>query len=412
MISRRQMLQMAGVFGAMSVLPQSLAAKPFPTAPDRDIRDMTEGTSPDSALDFLEAVEDLEDEVDCVELVGRYSKVVKSSDSIHASADWPGGHCPFCGNAGCCLRVEDFGFFTGCSHHGGGVDWISQVEGIPLPESVQRLRGMLDRGDLIGYRRRIEIQDALYESLAAKCHGTLMNHSPETPQWERLNELTKETIRHNQIGWLSLPLLRSFLTDLRKAGWSLSEPDAAWVINPSRLNRWPRDWAALVMPVRDNRNRILGFVDLTHPRDGWTRLISANVFTYRRWERVIIRNRHTASGSQEAGPLVLTSNAREAVLLWQHGFALAVAEAGGWNRRNLRRILAMNTKFTYVSSVEYFRSHDFILLLSMLGHDASRFHIVVLSDGLTVTDYLRKHGAHALRARLDSAVPVGRILRT
>lgn len=92
MLSRRQMFQMAGVLGAMSVLPQSLAAKPFSTVPDRAMGNLADGTSLNDTLDFLETVEDLEDELDCVELIGRYSKLVRDpSDPISVWADWPSG---------------------------------------------------------------------------------------------------------------------------------------------------------------------------------------------------------------------------------------------------------------------------------------------------------------------------------
>lgn len=405
MISRRQMFHMAGVFGAMSVLPQSLAAKPFSTVPDRDIGDRADGVSLNSALDFLEAVEDLEDELDCIELIGRYTKLVRDpSDPTTGAAEWPGGHCLFCEDARCWLHVQYFGFFTTrCGYHGGGVLWISLMEGIPLTESVQRLRGMLNRGDLVGFRKRIEKQSLFYESLAAMCHDALMNRSTGTSQGGRRDELTEGTIRQNQIGRLSVPLLRSFLTDLRRAGWSRKELVAAGLMEqPIRFYRKLDDWAALVMPVRDNRKRTFGFVDLTGPRPNSVSFTDENVISYRRWDRAVIRNKHATTGGQEAGPLILTNNDWKAVLLWQHGFDSVAPAARSWNRVNLRRILAMNTVFTHVSSTEVTMIDDLLHLLSLLGHDAARLRVALLPDGLT---------GQALRDRLDSAVPVAQVLK-
>lgn len=223
MISRRQMFQMMGALGAISVLPRSLAAKPISAVPSRDFGDWTDGTSPDDAMDFIETVEDLEDDLDCIELIGRYSKLEKASYDIPVWAHWPGGRCPFCGFADCWLGVTDNGFATQCFHQGGGVAWISLVERIPLLESVQRLRGMLDRGELIGMRKRIETQCALHENLAAVCHGALMNHYGRTALGGTLNVLTEETIRRNQIGQLSVAMLSPLLDELLKTGWSRSE---------------------------------------------------------------------------------------------------------------------------------------------------------------------------------------------
>jgi hypothetical protein len=390
------MFQMAGALGAMSVLPQSLEAKSFPTVLDRDIGDRADGVSLNSALDFLEAVEDLEDELDFIELIGRYSNLaLDPSDRTTGAAEWPGGRCLFCEDVRCGLHVQYFGFFTTrCGYHGGGVLWISLMEGIPLTESVRRLRGMLDRGDLVGFRKRIEKQNLFYESLAAMCHDALMNRSTGTSQGRRGDELAEETIRQNQIGWLSVPLLRSFLTE---AGWSRKELVAAGLReHPIRLYRKHHDCAALVMPVRDNRKRIIGFVDLTGPKPDWVSFIDENVISYRRWDRAVIRNRHAVSGGHQAGPLILTNDAWKSILLWQHGFDSVAPPARSWNRLNLRRILAMNTVFTHVSSTEATMADDLLHMLSLLGHDAARLRVAMLPDGLT---------GQALRARLDSAVP-------
>lgn len=412
MISRRQMFQMAGALGAMSVLPRSLAAKPFLTVADRDIGDRADGTSSNNTLDFLETVEDLEDELDCVELIGRYVKLVRDPfDPISVGADWPSGHCPFCGFADCWLGVTDHGFATQCFHQGGGVAWVSLVERIPLLESIQRLRGMLDRGELIGMRKRIETQCALHENLAAICHDALMNHSGWTALGGTLNVLTEETIRRNQIGQLSVTMLSPFLAELLNTGWSRSELESAGVIRPSRLAKLSRDWAALVMPIRDDRKRVLGFAKLILPGPDHLLLIPTHVLPSLRWDRLVIRNSRTALGIQAAGPLLLTSGPWDAVLLWQQGFASAVAPVRHWGERNLRRIRALNTKLIYVASVEFFRSDDFMSLLSLLGSDVARLYVVELPSGSTVADYLREHGAQALRARLDSAVPVSQALK-
>ena len=412
MISRRQMFQMAGALGAMSVLPQSLAAKPFLTVPDHDIGDRVDGTSLNDTLDFLETVEDLEDELDCVELIGRYSKLVRDpSDPTSVWADWPGGHCPFCGFADCRVAVSLRGFSAPCFHQGGGVAWTSLVEGIPLLESVQRLRGMLDRGDLVGMRKRIETQRAIHESLAAICHDALLNHSGRTIPRGSVNELTEETILHNQIGQLSVAMLSSFKAELLQSGWSRSELRSAGVIGRSSLARLPRDWAALVMPVRDDRKRVLGFAHLILPGPDRLLLIPTYVLSSLGWDRLVIRSSRTALGIQGAWPLLLTSAPLDAVLLWQQGFASAVAPVRHWGERNLRRMRALNAKLIYVASVEFFRSDDFMSLLSLLGNDAARLSIVELPNGLAVADYLRKHGGQALRARLDSAVPAAQVLK-
>ena len=89
----------------------------------------------------------------------------------------------------------------------------------------------------------------------------------------------------------------------------------------------------------------------------------------------------------------------------------AVAPVGRWNDRNLRRVCARKTRLVYAASKEILWSEDFMSLLSLLGSDAARLDIAVLPKGMTVTHYLRKHGAQALRARLDSAVPVSQVLK-
>lgn len=414
MISRRQMFQMAGALGAMSVLPQSLAAKPFLNVADRDIGDRADGVSSNSAVDFLETVEDLEDELDYVELIGHYSKLVRDpSDLTPASANWPGGRCPLCGMAGCWLGVSYIGFFTKCNYLGGGVAWISLVERIPLLESVQRLRGMLDRGDLVGMRKRIETQYALLENLAAVCHDALLNHSGWTAPWGRLNGLTEEAIHCNQIGLLSFDTLASFLEELLKAGWSQSALESAGVITSPILAELPRDWTVLVMPVRDERKRVLDFVEqFLSGRDRHLYMVPpVRVLSPKRVERLVLRDCRASFRVQGGDPLLLTSDPWDAVSFWQEGFVSAVAPARPWRERNLRRIRSWNAKLIYVASMEFFGSDTFLRFLSLLGNDATRLHIVELPNGLTVTGYLRKHGAQALRARLDSAVPVSEVLK-
>ncbi len=416
MITRRQMFQMAGALGAMSVLPQSLAAKSFSTVPDRDIGDRADGTSPNSALDFLEAVEDLEDELDCVELIGRYTRLMKTSDPDFRPttwADWPGGHCPFCGIADCWLMVHGFGFYTGCGHEAGGAVWISLAERIPLLESVQRLRGMLDRGELVGKRERIETQCVFLEGLAAVCHATLVNHSGGAALGGRLNELTEETIRCNQIGLLSFDTLSSFLDEMVKTGWSQPELESAGV-HRSIFADLPDDSTALVMPVRDDRKRVLGFAKLDH--FGPDHLFNSQlppriVLSRQRWDRLFLYNCHVASGIQGADPLLLMSDPCDAVLLWQEGFVFAVAPVENWSERNLRRIRALESRLIYAASMEFFRSEVFMWLLSQLGSDVTRLYIVELPSGSTVADYFRTHGTQALRARLDTAVPVCQVLK-
>lgn len=109
--------------------------------------------------------------------------------------------------------------------------------------------------------------------------------------------------------------------------------------------------------------------------------------------------------------MLLTSTPLDAVLLWQQGFAAAVAPVRRWGERNLRRIRALNAKLIYVASVEFSRSGDLMSLISLLGSDVSRLHMVVPPNGLPVTDYLRTHGVQALRDRLDAAVPVAQVLK-
>jgi hypothetical protein len=405
------MFQMMGALGAMSVLPQSLAAKPFSTVMDRHIGNLADGTSPNSALDFLEAVEDLEDELDCIELIGRYCKLVKDkSYPIPVWADWPGGRCPFCGFADCWLAVWDHGFNTGCDNHGGGVSWFSLVERIPLPESVRMLRGMLDRGELVGMRKRIEKECILLEDLAGFCHATLVNQSGGAPLGGKLNQLTEETIHRRQIGLISSHTLPSFLSQLRKKGWSQGE----LLSIAHHVFRGKPAWAALVIPVRDDGKKVLGFAKLdqfgpTHLRD--SDLPPRIVFSRQRWDRLFLHNCHAASGIQGAEPLLLTSDPLDAVVLWQEGFVFAVAPVKDWSERNLRRIRALKSRLIYAVSREFFRREAFMLLLSQLGSNVARLYIVELPNGSTVAGYLRTHGAQALRARFDSAVPVSQVLK-
>ena len=168
------------------------------------------------------------------------------------------------------------------------------------------------------------------------------------------------------------------------------------------------------MPVRDDRGRVLGFVEpfLVEPNDiSGCLLPPIKMLSPQRWWRLVLHDSRLGSGIHGDEPLLLTCNPGDAVLLWQEGFVFAVAPVGHWNDRNLRRVCARKTRLVYVASKEILWGEDFMSLLSLLGSDATRLDIAVLPKDMTVPHYLRTYGAQALRDRLDAAVPVGQILK-
>jgi hypothetical protein len=419
------MFQMAGALGAMSVMPQSLAAKPFLSVPAQPIAEQAEEASSNDILDYLEAVEDLQDDVDCVELVGRYVQLAPGDPD--RDDPFYRGTCPFCKHSRDKLLVREERFHCmhiSCDMMGAGDKWFAQIEKVPLHEAVRQLQGMLERGELIGRQKRFETQCTLLEELAGICHSNLLHHPCGTAHRPWLNALTRETIHHYKIGLFTGDMLSSFCAELQRKGWPQQEIEALGLALPQYfeidpyLKNIPKlqlpEKPTLVMPVRDDRGRVLGFVEpfLVEPNDiSGCLLPPSKMLSPQRWWRLVLHDSRMGSGTHGDEPLLLTCNPWDAVLLWQEGFESAVAPVGHWNDRNLRRVCALKTRLVYAASKEILWSEDFMSLLSLLGSDAARLDIAVLPKGMTATNYLRKHGAQALHDRIDAAVPVGQILK-
>lgn len=425
MISRRQMFQVAGALGAMSVLPRTLAAGTVMPGGGSEKPERIEETSSNDILDYLEAVEDLQDDVDCVELIGRYVQL--SPGDPDRDDPFYRGTCPFCNHSRDKLLVREERFhcmYISCDMMGAGDKWFAQIEKVPLREAVRQLQGMLERGELIGRRKRFETQCTLLEELAGICHSHLLHHPCGAVHGAWLNALTRETIHRYKIGLFTGDIFSSFCAELRRKGWTQQEIEALGLALPQYFKTNPDlknnpkfqlpEKPVLVMPVRDDRNRVLGFVEpfLVEPNDiSGCLLPPSKMLSPQRWWRLVLHDSRMGSGTHGDEPLLLTCNPWDAVLLWQEGFVFAVASVGHWNDRNLRRVCARKTRLVYAASKEILWSEDFLSLLSDLESNATRLYVAVLPNGLTITGYLRAYGAQALRDRLDSAVPVSQILK-
>lgn len=412
MISRRQMFQMVGALGAISVLPQSLAAKPFLNVPAQPIAEQAEEASSNGILDYLEAVEDLQDDVDCVELVGRYIQLAPGRDlnSIY----W--GECPFCKNSGSSrdrllVRAERVHCMS-CDLYCSGDKWFALVEKVSLYEAVRQLRGMLDRGELLGRRKCFETQSAILEGIAALAHANLLKRSAEFQHMELLKELTEETIRRFHIGVVPGSMVSSIIRQMEGKGWSPRELASANLFELRLVASRPQA-SVITLPVRNEHGRVLALVGAYVGR-GHSRERSYNPtenYSLHRYSRLVFQYHNRGSKIPEGERLLLVGDPLDAILVGQQGMAPVVAPLGEWDGQNIRRIRSLKTRFVYAASLDMLWSEEFMSLLSLLGSDAARLDIAMLPKDMTVPHYLHKHGAQALRARLDAAVPVSQVLK-
>lgn len=413
MISRRQMFQMAGALGAMSVLPRTLAAGTVMPGGGSEKPERIEATSSNDILDYLEAVEDLQDDVDCVELVGRYIQLAPGRDlnSIY----W--GECPFCKNSGgsrdrLLVRAERVHCMS-CDLYCSGDKWFALVEKVSLYEAVRRLRGMLDRGELRGRRKCFETHRAILEDIAGIAHANLLKCSAEFQSMELLKELTEETIRRFHIGVVPGSMVTSIIRQMEGKGWSAPELASANLFELRLVAKRPQA-SVITLPIRNEHGRVLALVGAYVGR-GHSRERSYNPtenYSVHRYSRLVFQYLDRGSKIQEEDRLLLVDDPWDAILMGQQGIAPVVAPLGEWDGENLRRIRSLNARFVYAASVDVLWSEDFMSLLSLLGSDAARLDIAMLPKGMTATHYFRKHGAQALHARLESAVPVSQVLKT
>ncbi len=209
------------------------------------------------------------DDLDGVELIGCYTVISQANARARDFRDFL-GRCPFCREGTDSLFVDpqiDSYFCTRCLADGHALDFYARVEGLGLSESVRRVRGLLDSGQLEGKRLRQNIWRCMVEETSRFTQQVLHHNREGRPAlaWLDRQAVTKTTVETFNLGVKSCAVGRQLVGHLLGLGFEREQLDDAGVTGwldckEDRVQNGEPE-ATILMPVRDNERRCWGFYE-------------------------------------------------------------------------------------------------------------------------------------------------------
>lgn len=336
------------------------------------------------------------------------------------------GLCPFHKEKSPSFTVnDDKGFYHcfGCSAHGDAIRFLTDHEGLPYPEAVERLAG--EFGLPLPQMTQEQVQ-------VAKRYGSLQDVMEAACQWFeaqlkaptgkvaqdylKSRGLTGQTAKHFRMGFspagrdaLKTHLLSKGITDSQLVEVGLA-------IRPDKGATYDRFRARVMFPITDRRGKVIAFGGRVIPslvdesnREAPKYLNSPETPLFKKGE-VLYAYEHARQMAHKTGTLLVTEGYMDVIALYQQGFANAVAPLGTAVTENHLRLMWQIVDEPILcldgDAAGQRAMHRAAELSLPLLKPGKSLRFLVLPKGEDPDTLVRKEGSEAFAARLEMAVPL------
>lgn len=336
------------------------------------------------------------------------------------------GLCPFHKEKSPSFTVsDDKGFYHcfGCGAHGDAIRFLTEHEGLPYPEAVERLAGEFGLPLPQMTREQVEV---------AKRYGTLQDVMEAACQWFEAQlkapsgkvaqdylkgrGLTGKTAKHFRMGFSpsGRDALKTHLLQMGATDRQLVEVGLA--IQPDRGVSYDRFRARVMFPITDRRGKVIAFGGRVIPslvddsaREAPKYLNSPETPLFKKGE-VLYAFEHARQAAHKAGTVLVTEGYMDVIALHQQGFANAVAPLGTAVTENHLRLLWQLADEPILcldgdAAGQRAMHRAAELCLPQLKPGKS-LRFLVLPKGEDPDTLVRKEGSEAFSARLETAIPL------
>jgi DNA primase len=355
-------------------------------------------------------LEELRNRTSMTALVGRRVKLARSG------RQWK-GCCPFHNEKTPSFYVYDDGYHCfGCGAHGDAITFVMQTQGLGFMEAVEQLAAeaglevpKLSPEAAETERRRLDLVAVLDAAATAYQRRLHLPEGRHALAYLRGRGLTDETIRRFGLGWsgesrgmLAAELAREGVTpELLIAAGLMRQDDETG-------RRYELFFHRVMFPIRDRRGRTISFGGRIMG-DGQPKYLNGpetDLFS----KRGNLYALDLAREGVRASPLVVVEGYMDVIALHQAGFAAAVAPLGtALTEDQLNELWRLSPVpvicFDGDAAGARAAARAAELVLPMLAPDRT-IRIATLPTGEDPDTLVRRQGAPAFRAVLDSARPL------
>lgn len=433
MFTRRALFKMLAAIGGGSLLPIdgpaglyrrfrfNQAFPAFPPAPGKTAPSPF-GSIPD--LSIVEQWENLLDDLDGVELIGRYIPLTQSGDHSNGGK----GPCPFCRHGPDSLLVDgrdDSYFCTDCLVGGHALDFHARIEGVDLVESVRLVRVFLESGQLRGKRPRLEALRGVMEETAALTYNALVRdrEGRSALAWLEWQGITEATIERFSLGRMSCAVGRRLMDHLLASGSDRKQLDDAgvtgWLDCKEDQVRNGESDATILMPVRDGDGRCWGFyeqiVGETAELGGASSCLpyGFRLLSPHRADRLVFSAPSVSTQFEPSSSVILTEHPWDVLLLVHEGIEGAAYVAPlGMDVRHDRfgRFLARTSRAVWPIRCSNLTVEFLKEMAHLPSESMGRLAFMMLPEGTTLPELVRREGPHAVRHRFAEARPISELV--
>lgn len=336
------------------------------------------------------------------------------------------GLCPFHKEKTPSFTVsDDKGFYHcfGCGAHGDAIRFLTDHEGVPYPEAVERLAGefglplpQMTREQVEVARRYNSLQDVM-ELACQWFEAQLKAPTGKVAQdYFKSRGLTGKTAKHFRLGFspAGRDLLKQYL--LKQGVTDSQMVEVGLAIKPDSGASYDRFRARVMFPITDRRGKVIAFGGRILPSmaedvpQGAPKYLNSPETPLFRKGEVLYAYEHARSAAHKAGTVLVTEGYMDVIALHQLGFANAVAPLGtAVTEHHLRLLwqLADEPILCLDGDAAGQRAMHRAAELSLpLLKPGKSLKFLVLPKGEDPDTLVRKEGTEAFAARLDMAIPL------
>ncbi len=362
-------------------------------------------------------LDEIRQRVSIVDVVGRKVRLIKKGRE-HS------GLCPFHNEKTPSFTVvEEKGFYHcfGCGAHGDAIRFLTDAEGLPFPEAVERLAGeaglqmpQMTPEDIKREEKRASLYDVM-EAAAVWFEGQLKGMAGEAARdYIKGRALTPETVAKFRLGFapdqrtaLKQALLSRNITEDQMV-------EAGLLIKPDSGETYDRFRGRIIFPIADRAGRIIAFGGRAMDKEAKAKYLnSPETPLFHKGHNLY--NFHLArKAAFDKGQLIVAEGYMDVIALSQAGFEQAVAPLGTALTEDQLRILWKVVPEPFLcfdgdqAGVRAAgRALDRALPMIQPGQS---LQFVIMPEGQDPDDLVRQQGAAAFQNLLNSAKPLAQLL--
>ena len=419
MLNRRAFMKTAAAVGLSSIvplIPQSRASvnNVRPVSPS-----ILAGSAVKDSAESLMAVEQWEnllDDLDCIELVARYTWLTsvagkRISDSGETLSFY--AHCPFCSSNDSIYVREDSYHCRECQSRGSAIDFFMNAEKCSCIQAIAGLQSMLDVGELRGrlpelqqYWRILAETRLFYQEVL--CHR---REGASAKRWLSEQGIGAGTVERFKLGYAPVQSDGLLQKHLLGQGYSLGAIEATGVTIRNDRGQIKDHNSGMVIPLGDQEGNVYGFCSSPNilgsaPSAANCGMTRTSSFSKRRLGRLIVPAPTWPQDLNKFDEIVMASTAWEVVALHSIGIENAV-----WMPLSaIRTVFALTKTIIYPCRAQGHTQWTIEELMEHMGPDYQRTKLLALPEGRSLAELLRLQGPEAVRTAMRAAVPLSQAL--